>query len=210
MSQTPSTPGTASDVFNMFSSPTVATVIRGRQHKSIHSQLATTTLEDLPLNASFDDLPRIFSQGRTFVNDSLIYKKRKRVSWVQSHGSILQELDLDGSVKGLVWVCRPCDEIGKPHILDIKATTSAARHLEKHHAKFDPEKPSKKPATAQGIISMDRWTANTPPTSKRSQPVVVTTGERFKDALVAWILWSKAPFLCVEHETFREMLHSLN
>ncbi|ODA78128.1 hypothetical protein RJ55_06731 [Drechmeria coniospora] len=136
-SQTPSTPSSLSPEVSI-QCPTLlfpSAFSRLSQPTTVAKQLEEAAVQDLPVNPTIEDLPKIVWKNRRFIQEASLARKgaKGRKSWIRSHGMFFIELNNQDQPIGNVWCCSRCDTKGRPEFFSVQATSSAADHLRKFH-----------------------------------------------------------------------------
>jgi hypothetical protein len=78
---------------------------------------------------TIDDLPKIRIRGEDYVDQSLLYSKTPRRSWIYNHGMGLVNV----KTNKIYWNCGICGHNRPKAMFAAKATSAAAAHLTREH-----------------------------------------------------------------------------
>jgi hypothetical protein len=178
---------------------------------SLAAQLLTVRPEDLDVAQSID-LPVLRLDGKRYILESWIHKKRRRgESWITAYGTALIQLNEHGRNSGRFWLCDLCDRRTPPKVemFSLAATSSAMLHLRKIHSitkdnnsslddNHNLETDSSSPAIS--VLDLQRRAAEPRPL------IVKSRAAQFQRLLLRWIADANIPLVGVEHPYFRQML----
>jgi hypothetical protein len=178
--------------------------------RSIREQSETDNLSQISSATSIDDLPRVTIGDRSFILENYLHTKRPRHSWVWEHGIALVEQPK----QDVQWCCKLCDEAHHPQLYSAHTTSNAERHLKRKHGlkKLEGDDESDDEEASQNSQSrIDEMLAQVNKRSKTAdshQPKGMI--ERFKDALLAWIIHYQIAFLAIENSFFKDLITILS
>ena len=171
---------------------------------SVREQSENDNISQITEATNINDLPRISINSRFYVKEEHIFTKRARHSWVWQHGTCLLQLQ----DKEPYWSCNICDEKHHPILYSARTTANASRHLETKHQKYDPENADAPSADSsqQHVDNMFSFKRHKNSSSEIPKPLA----ERFKEAIIAWIVNYQIAFLVVENNFFRDLIYILS
>jgi hypothetical protein len=163
--------------------------------------------------------PRLMSTDPLFIGHTFRFKTakfqvvekeatKKNASWIWAEGAQVLHLGVPKK-KRADWLCLHCWNKGTTWITNASSTTSAIDHLRNtHHLNSDGLIPREDP----GVIVMQREGATQPemPQSNVFNTVTQAQLDRFKAALVLWIVMAHMALSSVENEAFRGLIELLN
>ncbi|KAM4055478.1 putative transposase [Hirsutella rhossiliensis] len=154
-------------------------------------------------NPTIQDLPKIASTNRRFVQeDSLARKGAKgRKSWIRSHGTFLVELNHQDQPIGHFWCCHRCDLKGEAEFFSVQATSSTADHLLKTH-RITPASQSNESSPSHDS-AIDLHPAVMPKRRRLEQSVILKA--KVRALSVGFVVDSDVPFTIFEHSFLRSL-----
>ncbi|KJZ75821.1 hypothetical protein HIM_04645 [Hirsutella minnesotensis 3608] len=172
----------------------------------VAKQLEEAALQDLPVNPTVEDLPKIVWKNRRFVQEASLARKgaKGRKSWIRSHGMFFIELNNQDQPIGHVWCCSRCDTKGRPEFFSVQATSSAADHLRKSH-RITPTSQSS-PRDDDSAIDLD---SHAPPKRRRLDQSTIPKAKvkAIQELSVGFVIDSDVPFTIFEHKFLKELFY---
>ena len=155
-------------------------------------------IQDGDLGPNYKDWPFILSKKASYIQARLL-KRHPRTSWISDYGVFLVEIDRDTGAEGpTCWCCGLCGEI-----YAVKATSSAANHLEKKHHRYRDSSESEPPTKKRRTVLQQQRDATRIPVARSAE-------DCFKEAIVDWVVSNNIPFRGIENGAFRDILMLLN
>ena len=177
------------------------------QIRTIREQSQTDNESQISAASSIDDLPKLRIGNDVYIKAAYVHAKRPRHSWIWQHGTSL--LRLPGQE---IWFsCTLCDEKHHPQLYSAKTTTNAIRHLNVSHGLRDPDaSPSdSEPESTQPRVNA-MFAFSNASSNKRQRIIPRGLYDRFKDALLSWIIAYQVAFLVVENNFFQDLINLLS
>ncbi|KJZ68307.1 hypothetical protein HIM_12298 [Hirsutella minnesotensis 3608] len=190
--------------------------------RDCRKQLEEAALQDLPVNSTVEDLPKIFWKNRRFVQEASLARKgaKGRKSWIRSHGMFFIELNNQDQPIGHVWCCSRRDTKGRPEFFSVRATSSAADHLRNHVSgpgltnqstdlprshRITPTSQSS-PRDDDSAIDLD---SDAPPKRRRLDQSTIPKAKvkAIQELSVGFVIDSDVPFTIFEHKFLKELFY---
>lgn len=174
--------------------------------RTVQEQSEADNTSQISTVSSIEELPKVTIGNHIYVKASYVHAKRPRHSWIWQHGTSLLRLP-----EQEIWFsCNICDEKHHPQLYSAKTTTNAIRHLKIRHGLRDSDAyPSdSEPESTQPRVDTIFAASNT--SNKRQRIIPQGLYDRFRDALLAWIISFQIAFLVVENNFFRDLINLLS
>jgi len=185
----------------------------GARIPSVREQAEAAGMSTMTPCNSIDEIPRLTINNRdSFILEGLLHSKhdRARYSYIWEHGTAVIDITKGRKV---YWLCNICDEHYKTVLFDASTTSNSKKHLRVSHR-------IQKPGDSPYSSDYERQTPSfsTQPSietafsrakkRKRTSSIDVPTNlwDRFKAALIAWIISYQIAFLVVENNCFRDLI----
>lgn len=196
----PSTPGdddAASEVASSalstsYSTAPPTTVLRAQAQPASHFQPNIHVVEGIP-----NDAGRQLVQGREYVLEEDLARRRQRTSWVWRHG-----IGLVDTASGIrFWKCNECSG---PLLLRSHSTDHLARHLERKH-RLGPN------GRIAANNPFSRASASVSAVDTTATALITrVTVDTFRKRLLAWMIAKRVTFTQVESPEFRDLVTYLH
>jgi hypothetical protein len=176
--------------------------------RSILEQVKSDSSSQISSVTSVEDLPRISIGEKSYILSAYLRTKRSRSrhSWVWKYGTSLTEMPS----KTVYWSCNRCDEALKPQLYDAQTSSNAARHLEGVHGLRNPTNADESASDDDRLDAQGRIDVMFNQHRKRQKPtrspVPNSLWERFKAALIAWMISYQIAFIAVENSFFKDLI----
>lgn len=178
--------------------------------RSVREQVENSNLSRDTPSSSVDDIPRILIGPKTYILESQIKTKstNPRHSWVWRHGTALVEMPSQTPY----WLCNRCDEARKFVLFNASTSSNPRKHLKTKHGitrpRADDESSSPEEETQPRINDM----LARPSKRAKTGPISIPTAlwDRFKAALIAWIIGYQIAFIAIENNFFRDLISVLS
>jgi hypothetical protein len=188
----------------------------------VAKQLEEAAVQDLPVNPTIEDLPKIVWKNRRFVQEASLARKgaKGRKSWIRSHGMFFIELNNQDQPIGNVWCCSRCDTKGRPEFFSVQATSSAADHLRKYVSapgltnpstdspRFHRITPTSQSSPSDDDSAIDTHSCAPPKRPRLDQSMIPKAKVKaIQELSVGFVIDSDVPFTIFEHKFLKELFY---
>lgn len=167
-----------------FSTATPSTLLRNPPPQSRYQ------VEGIPVDAQ-----RLTINGRQYILEEDLARRRARTSWVFRHGIALRDIGTGISF----WKCSVCP---RPTLLKAHSTDHLGRHLEKKH-RLGPN------GALPSVNPFSRASSSSSGVSSTTTAAALITRvavDTFRKRLLAWMISKRITFNQVESSQFRDLI----
>ena len=179
---------------------------------SVREQAEAANMSTMTPCNTIDEIPRLNIKNKPYILEGLLRNKfsRNRYSWVWQYSTGV--LDVENQLKPY-WLCNICDEQHKITLFNADTTSNSLAHLRTYHRVYKPgvespseesEETSSSSAPSRTIETMFLKASKRPRSS--TQDIPINLWERFKAALIAWIISYQIAFIAIENDFFKDLI----
>lgn len=179
---------------------------------NIRAQIQNFSNAQITSSTAVDDLPRVRIGDTPYFLEAHLHNRRPRTSWVWLHGIPIVQC----SSMETFWSCNHCDAVNSVQLYSAATTSTARRHLKRKHLikkikgvddDGEAEEDEDEDNTQGKVDEMfGRPAKRQKSTSSR---ITESLYDRFRAALLAWIVNYQIAFIAIQNSFFRDLVDAL-